>query len=174
MAHSEEVEVTLGRLAELDKSVFWTDSTTVLNYIASETKRFHTFVANRVAVVREATEVAQWRHIGSKQNPADNALRGLSADDFLKCERWLKGPKFLLTDEKDWPKQEVDKSVIILDDPEVKKDITVNACVVEDASNATNKFLNYFSDWEKLKTSVAWFLKFKDLLQELIRQAKST
>ena len=39
---------------ELDQSVFWTDSKTVLNYIAGETKRFHTFVANRVAFIHEA------------------------------------------------------------------------------------------------------------------------
>ncbi len=158
---------------KLDQSVFWTDSTTVLNYISSETKRFHTFVANRVAVIREVTEVAQWRYIGSKQNPADEASRGLSADDFLKCERWLKGPKFLLTDERNWPKQELNKPVVTLDDPEVKQDIIVHSCVVDDASNARNKLLNYFSDWEKLKTSVAWFLKFKDLLQELRKHSKS-
>ena len=158
---------------ELDQSVFWTDSTTVLNYISSETKRFHTFVANRVAVIREATEVAQWRYIGSKQNPADEASRGLSADDFLKCERWLKGPEFLLTEERTWPKQEVNKPAVSLDDPEVKQDLTVNACVVDDASNTMNKLLTYFSDWEKLKTSVAWFLKFKDLLQQLRKKGKT-
>ncbi|XP_063731551.1 uncharacterized protein LOC134859145 [Eleginops maclovinus] len=106
---------------QLELSIFWTDSTTVLNYISSETKRFHTFVANRVAVIHEAREVAQWRYIGSKQNPADEASRGLSADDFLKCERWLKGPEFLLTDEKDWPKQVKNKPAITLDDPETGK-----------------------------------------------------
>lgn len=158
---------------ELDQSVFWTDSTTVLNYIASETKRLHTFVANRVAVIREATEVAQWRYIGSKQNPADEASRGLSADDFLKCERWLKGPEFLMTGEMTWPKLEVNKPDVNLNDPEVKQDLTVNACVVDDASNTVNKLLNYFSAWEKLKTSVAWLLKFIDLLQQLRKQDKT-
>lgn len=31
---------------QLERMMFWTDSTTVLKYIFSETRRFHTFVAN--------------------------------------------------------------------------------------------------------------------------------
>ena len=45
----------------LTASTFWTDSTSVLKFIKSDTQRFHTFVANRVGVIRESTEVAQWR-----------------------------------------------------------------------------------------------------------------
>ena len=40
---------------ELRDSTFWTDSTTVLRYIENETLRFKTFVANRVAAIRDAT-----------------------------------------------------------------------------------------------------------------------
>ncbi|XP_038138994.1 uncharacterized protein LOC119782185 [Cyprinodon tularosa] len=47
---------------ELETSVFWTDSTTVLKYICSEAKRFHTFVANRVSIIRDATQTDQWRY----------------------------------------------------------------------------------------------------------------
>ncbi len=65
---------------DLHPSVFWTDSTTVLKYIGNETRRFHMFVANRVAVIRNETDVAQWRHIGTRLNPADEASRGLSAE----------------------------------------------------------------------------------------------
>ena len=36
---------------KLDESVFWTGSTTVLRYIFNETKRFHTFVGNRISVI---------------------------------------------------------------------------------------------------------------------------
>ena len=33
--------------------VFWTDSQTTLQYIKNESKRFHTYVANRIADVNE-------------------------------------------------------------------------------------------------------------------------
>lgn len=42
---------------QLERSMFWTDSTTVLKYICNETRCFHTFVTNRVSVIREATDV---------------------------------------------------------------------------------------------------------------------
>lgn len=60
---------------------------TVLKYISNETKCFHTCVANRTAVIREATDVEQWRYIGSKKNPADEASRGMKVDDFLTNKR---------------------------------------------------------------------------------------
>ena len=76
---------------QLEESCFWTDSQTVLRYISNETKQFHTFVA----AIREATHVVQWRYISSQNNPADEASRGLNADNFLACRRWIKGPDFL-------------------------------------------------------------------------------
>ena len=44
----------------VQKTVFWTDSSIVLQYINNDTKRFHTFVANRIAVIRGASEPDQW------------------------------------------------------------------------------------------------------------------
>ena len=37
----------------VDDSIFWTDSTCVIRYIENEENRFTTFVANRVAAIRE-------------------------------------------------------------------------------------------------------------------------
>lgn len=75
----------------IDDSVFWTDSTSVLKYIKNEDKRFHTFVANRVVLIRDGSSPCQWRYIQSKQNPADYASRGLTADALLESSRWLLG-----------------------------------------------------------------------------------
>lgn len=56
---------------QVEDSVFWTDSTSVLKYLNNEDRRFHTFVANRISTIREASEPSQWRHVGSKDNPAE-------------------------------------------------------------------------------------------------------
>lgn len=93
---------------DLDKSMFWTDSQPVLKYIANDAKRFHTFVANRVAVIRDATDVVQWRHVGTKLNPADDASRGMSVENFLKANRWIQGPDFLLEALEEWPQSYCD------------------------------------------------------------------
>ena len=86
-------------------SIFWTDSTSVLQYIRNESKRFKTSVANRVAKIHDTSEVSQWRYtyVDSKSNPSDDGSRGLKAQELLKNRRWLKGPDFLWRD--DWPVQ---------------------------------------------------------------------
>lgn len=72
---------------QLERSMFWTDGTTVLKYICSETRCFHTFVANRVSVIREATDVDQWKYVGTKIDLADEASCGLTAEELLKNAR---------------------------------------------------------------------------------------
>ena len=106
------------------ESMFWTDSTAVLKYIHNEDKGFHTFTANRIAKIRDSTQPRQWHYIDSKSNPADDASRGLSADAFLRNERWLQGPEFLWNDEQFWPLEPEFKGTITLSDPEVKQSKT--------------------------------------------------
>ena len=38
---------------------YWTDSTSVLQYLQNESRRFHTFIANRVAKIQGATKPSQ-------------------------------------------------------------------------------------------------------------------
>lgn len=73
---------------------YWTDSKIVLAYINNESKRFHTYVANRVETILSHTTVAQWHHVKSEQNPADHCSRGLAAAQLMKSN-WFTGPPFL-------------------------------------------------------------------------------
>ena len=88
--------------AALDTSVFWTDSIYVLRYMNNEKKRFRTFVANRISVIRDASEPNQWNYVSNRCNTADDAARGLSADALLESNRWIKGPDFLWQNEDSW------------------------------------------------------------------------
>ena len=75
--------------------VFWTDSDVVLGYISNDARRFHVYVANRVAQIREYAEPSQWHHVDTAVNPADLASRGISASQLSKRPHWLAGPEFL-------------------------------------------------------------------------------
>ena len=134
----------------LQPSAFWTDSTTVLRYIDNDTTRFKTFVANRVTLIREATKPSQWSYVGTEENPADQASRGLKAKNLIEGGTWINRPDFLTNDERDWLKQPMERKDILQNDPEVKNMVTVNAIKVEDHTEPTNKLLNYYSDWHKL------------------------
>ena len=52
---------------------YWTDSQLVLQYLGNEKRRFDVFVANRAKLIHDYTDVDQWRHVKSKNNPADHA-----------------------------------------------------------------------------------------------------
>lgn len=67
----------------MEVSVFCTDSTAVLKYLNNEDKRFHVFVANRIATSRETVEPS-WRDVSSKEIPADDGSRGMKVGNFLK------------------------------------------------------------------------------------------
>ncbi|XP_071948772.1 uncharacterized protein [Antedon mediterranea] len=58
-AATMSVKICAVVLRELDiklhQTFYWTDSTSVLRYIANESSRFHTFVSNRVTIIRSAT-----------------------------------------------------------------------------------------------------------------------
>ncbi|XP_043969743.1 uncharacterized protein LOC122829340 isoform X2 [Gambusia affinis] len=148
----------------LQQSVFWTDSITVLRYIDSDTARFKTFVANRVSMIREATKPSQWMYVGTNDNPADQASRGLKAKSLVEGGMWMSGPDFLLN-EKDWPEQQRKKESLE-DDLEVKNTVAVHMVKVEEGMAPMNQLLTYHSDWNKLKRSVAWIVKVKDALRE--------
>ncbi|CAG2254433.1 unnamed protein product [Mytilus edulis] len=149
---SDELEL------KINKVTFWTDSTIVLGYIRNTSRRFKTFVANRLSVIQNTTSLDQWRHVDSKQNPADIASRGIDACDRKNLDIWLNGPKFLHKNSEHWPRNVLDEELGISEtDTEIKKEIAVHATT----TNAIDNLLGYFSDWIKLRRAIAWFRRFK-------------
>ena len=139
---------------ELEPSQFWTDSSIVLQYIANEERRFHTFVANRVAEIRSKTEVEQWRHVPTKDNPADDASRGVPAGD-LGLSRWQHGPPFLLDPPEAWPRLRV-TLMLSSEDPEVKIQEAVTFSTQAHPGDAlVEKLIKGYSHWVRLVRAVA-------------------
>ena len=98
---------------------FWTDSQIVLGYIHNVTRRFHTFVENRVSYIRSNTDPADWHHVDSVLNPADLLTRPRAIDRQGAIDFWRYGPKFLCSFAKFWNKS-VELHSVAKDDPEVK------------------------------------------------------
>ena len=74
----------------INNVIFWTDSTTVLQYINNESRRFHRFVAMRLKEIHEHTKPEQWRYVPGKLNPADDGSRGLPIEPPEEFKRSLK------------------------------------------------------------------------------------
>ena len=155
-----------GRI-KIHSVTFWTDSMIVLRYIFSETRRFVTFVANRIAVIREGSKPSQWRHVRSEANPADLATRGIKASETEKLEVWKHGPDFLWKGSEEWPQQPADLHQELSDQDEgVKKEkITINACTEKEDFRDT--LFERYSMWEKLRRVVAWVTRAAHILLQL-------
>ena len=144
-----------------DPSIFWTDSMSVLRYVKNESKRFHTFVANRITTIRDGSTPDQWYHVEGAMNPGDHTSRGLnSADAFLNCTEWLLGPEFLWKCELKWPKLTDSSLTIPSSDPEVKAHATSLVTSSNPPITTLSDLFERISSWYGLKKLVAWIPRF--------------
>lgn len=92
-------------------TIFWSDSKTVLQYTADKSRHFHTFMANRVSEIHDATDPTQGRHVSGHCNPAGNCTWGLGAANLDHNCWWLNGPAFLTKSVEYWPQDMLDPSL---------------------------------------------------------------
>ena len=149
-------------LEELDVSevqlYFWTDSMTVLRYLRNVSTRFKTFVAHRVQLIQDLTDVSSWNYVPSEKNPADLASRGLSPADDEKLGFWLDGPEFLKTNAV---------YTGLFEEPQAGEEVLeTRQCAVASVSNSLDTLLHHYSSFYRLKRAVCWFVKFTDYLRK--------
>ena len=140
------------------KVTYWGDSKVVLGYINNESRRFNTFVANRVAEIHDLSKREQWRHCPGAINPADKCTRGVEASDLSEDRAWLAGLVFLGADEDQWPDQP-SISDTTPGDPEVKTEVDTYLTTVSRPESSIPDAAK-FSSWTKLKRTVSWMLRF--------------
>ena len=81
---------------------FWTDSSTVRNWIRATAAYYQVFVSNRIGEIQTLTEAEEWRFVPGVLNPADAATRSTLDGDIFPSA-WLSGPDFLLKPDSEWP-----------------------------------------------------------------------
>ncbi|XP_033099360.1 uncharacterized protein LOC117103009 [Anneissia japonica] len=140
------------------KEHFWTDSKVVLGYIVNDAKRFHTFVANRVQLIRNSSELRQWHYISTKYNPADIASRGMEVEKLITSEIWWNGPKFL--SDPVYMVKEVNGLPISNEDKEVRRVNVFAMQLTPVVPEYITTVLQKLSSWNKAKRIFALCLIF--------------
>lgn len=139
-----------------DTKIFlWSDSTITLNWIASPSRKWTAFVANRVGEIQRLTDIANWRHVASGDNPADILSRGSFPSDLIHSQIWWHGPSFLRAPHDQWPTGEFRFPHGEI--PEQKRICTT--AVARDFSGINN-LLSNFSSLNKICRIVAYCLRF--------------
>ncbi|XP_043263515.1 uncharacterized protein LOC122403827 [Colletes gigas] len=136
----------------VDRTIFWTDSTIVLHWLESSPHLLKTFVANRVSEIQNKTNIANWRHVPTNDNPADLISRGQSPEEFLRPSIWTYGPEWLCKDETHWPTWEMTIPSVL---PEQKAILCLTTTHVD------IPILERYSSWEKMRRITARCLRWR-------------
>lgn len=151
LAHlAEKVKKSLN--INFNNCYFWCDSTIVLGWVKAAPNKWKTFVANRVADIQSKSNISDWRHVQSQDNPSDLISRGLEPRMLINSNLWWNGPKWLAKPKSEWPAQpklSLETSVLEIR----KQNIAMTAC------ENFNIFERY-SSVSKLQCVVSYCLRF--------------
>jgi hypothetical protein len=128
-------------------------SSIVLQWIKSSPHTLKTFVANRVSEIQNKTNIDDWRHVPTTDNPADLISRGQTPKEFLNQAIWKTGPEWLNQTEESWPNWSPTTADEI---PEQKRTICLISNTIEPS------ILDRYSSWPKLIRVVARCLRWKN------------
>lgn len=131
---------------------FYTDSKVVMGYLSNRTRRFYTYVSNRVEKIHRVSKPEQWNYTPTHTNLADVATRCVS-DVTASMTVWLQGPDKLL--EKESETLEPEEFPLVLPDD----DCEVRPCVLKTDVFETNALgaqrFERFSRWDSAVKAVA-------------------
>ena len=148
---------------------FWADSMNVLWWVRGCSRSFKPFVAHRVGKIQTEFSPSQWRHVPSKQNPADLISRGCNVGNLIDNEWWWHGPKYLFDDIAKWPVTSIQEN-----DCKMKK--SKNSSFY--ARNVTTIEVKWklspdrFSSWKRLLNVQAFVYRFIENCKVLPDQRK--
>lgn len=137
----------------IEKKVFWSDSTTVLAWIQSDSRRYRQYVSCRIGEILTLSECSEWRWVPSKLNVADEGTKWGKGPCLLSEGKWFRGPDFLYLSEQNWPQQ---KDI-------VKRQTTeeLRVCAIHELQPAKAIVcFDRFSSWNRLIRTVAYVRRF--------------
>ena len=71
----DSVKLALKEELKSDKSYYWTDSKITISWIKSVEKEYIVFVEKRVQEMEKLTDIKQWFHVDTLNNPANMITR---------------------------------------------------------------------------------------------------
>jgi len=92
----------LGIQGDMSSTYLWSDSTIAIVWIKSRSL-LQAYVANRLSRICDVSELEQWYHVSTQDNPEDLITRGAEAKSFSRCALLWKGPEWLCLSPSHWP-----------------------------------------------------------------------
>ncbi|XP_062539188.1 uncharacterized protein LOC134207494 [Armigeres subalbatus] len=87
----------------VSRRYLWSDYSTVLCWLRSDSRRYYQFVAVRVGEILTLTSADEWHYVPSKINIADAATKWKEGPSFDPNDSWFTAPEFLRKSRDEWP-----------------------------------------------------------------------
>ncbi|XP_026815906.1 uncharacterized protein LOC113555642 [Rhopalosiphum maidis] len=127
----------------------WTDSTIVQGWFNSHSSRLKIFVANRVNRILDLTEVQQWRHVRTYENPVDIISRGINAAELIGANTsWLE------KDKSSWQPQPT-LNVELEELPEIRE---IKLALI--VTNPVVHMIKQYSEWNCMLRGICWLRRY--------------
>jgi hypothetical protein len=131
----------------------WLDSMVALYWINGR-GNYKQFVANRVKLIKEKSYIT-WKHVGTKENPADIGSRGCQADQL--STKWLEGPEWL-SNPDEWP-DEVAIEPTKETETVAKQSGEIFKAVIQQEEDVFTDVLKKYTFWKTMRI-MAWVIRF--------------
>ena len=149
MAVRLEEQIVKKHEMKINSCSFWSDSTTILQWIHSSNRKQQVFMANRVAEILDTTDVSQWKHVSGINNPEDIGTRAINIEELTRSV-WLTGPAWLKWPESVWSEQ---VNLIFASDEE---NIPSSAFMIQTEEKKVVFQWERFSNFNRLVNTVAY------------------
>lgn len=137
---------------KVDATFYWSDSMITLHWLNSCSRKFCTFVANRVGEIQALVSPKDWRHVATDQNPADLLTRGVHPSEIRTNDLWWSGPGWL----RDTDRFPAFKPECNFETPEQR----VQAMVVSHNAYSINEVIVRFSSLSRLIRTLGYCYRF--------------
>ncbi|XP_060846330.1 uncharacterized protein LOC132925994 [Rhopalosiphum padi] len=143
----------------VSKRYFWTDSTVTLAWLAADSGKWKTFVANRVSEIHTLTNRLEWGQVKSNDNPADVLSRGCTPNELKNNTLWWHGPVWLKNNEFKCSTAYTEDYENIND---IKNEERITPIVVCTTKVGALFDIDKYSSLNKLSHVVAYLLRYKN------------
>ncbi|KAK0423373.1 hypothetical protein QR680_008111 [Steinernema hermaphroditum] len=164
-------------VAPISERVYiWSDSAIVLSWCKNKDVSLPAFVQRRVEEIRQHNFTL--RYVNTKNNPADIATRGCTAEQLKNSKLWWHGPPFLELPEDAWPDDLPEKTTLQEETPKVLPEV-VAAPVTTPVPQQPMLDTTRFSTLSKLISTMLMILLFiynvsKTLMKKPLQPSRRT
>lgn len=137
---------------KIDRIIFWSDSTIVLQWLKKSPQVLKVFEGNRVAEIKALEDAIEWRHVRTNDNPADALSRGQLPLEFIQNKLWNQDPIWLSQSEHSWPTEFV-ANIKTSELPGLRKDTCLHSSTID------NNIFSRFSSYKTLVNSISYCIR---------------